>query len=262
MRQGRVAVRSSATLRFYAELNDFLPPRLRQSEVGIEFDVGPSVKDAFEGLGVPHTEVDLVLANGEPVGLAYRLADGDRVSVYPAFRRIDLSPLVPLRPGPPHGLRFATDVHLGALTRYLRLLGFDTRSDPGWTDDELVAVSVAEGRVLATRDRDLLKRRAVTHGLFVRDDDPDEQLLEAVRRLRLGGEIRPFTRCMACNGLLEEADKASVAGRIGPGTRAAFDRFRQCRSCGRVYWEGAHRPRLLGLVERARAAGTEASPGR
>jgi uncharacterized protein with PIN domain len=246
----------TATVRFYAELNDFLRGDQRQRDTCFPFVMGRSVKDAIEGLGVPHTEVDLILVNGQPVDFGYRLADGDRVSAYPLFKYLDISAVTPLRPQPLHELRFIVDGHLGTLARYLRLLGFDTIFDPDLPDNELAARSGAERRILLTRDRGLLKRRAVTHAVFVRWDDPDEQLLELVHRLPLGANLRPFTRCMVCNGLLEDAHKATVADRLEARTRASFHRFRQCGVCGRVYWEGSHQRRLLDLLERVRAEST------
>jgi uncharacterized protein len=248
----------SVDIRLYAELNDFVLPGRRQHDVSVWFDVTPSVKDAIEGLGVPHTEVDLVLVNGEPVTFDHRLAGGDRISVYPVFERLDISGVTRVRPEPLRDLRFVADGHLGKLCRYLRLVGFDTVGDPWCTDEELAEISVTQRRVLLTRDRGLLKRRAVTHGLFVRDDDADVQLVDVVQRLQLGGRLRPFSRCMACNGLLEDVDKATVAGRLAEGTRRTVERFRECPECRRVYWEGAHLPRLQALVERARTAGLSA----
>ena len=72
-----------ATLRVYGELNDFLPPADRQATRAVPFGPGTTVKDFLEGRGVPHTEIDLVLVNGESVGFGRPLADGDRA---PAFR--------------------------------------------------------------------------------------------------------------------------------------------------------------------------------
>jgi uncharacterized protein with PIN domain len=251
-----VAPLPTATFRFYAELNDFLPPERRQRDVPYRFHVALSVKDAIEGLGVPHTEVDLILVDGRSVGFDHRLADSDRVSVYPVFERIDISGLTRLRPEPMRDVRFVADGHLGTLARYLRLLGFDTRFDRAAADDALAAVSVEDRRILLTRDRGLLKRRSITHGLFIRNDDPHQQVLEVVRRLHLETKLQPFTRCMRCNGILRDVDKAAVADRLEPATRERYESFRECTGCGRVYWEGSHHPRLLALVERARVAGS------
>jgi hypothetical protein len=118
-------------VRFYSELNDFVAPWRRGRTTACAFDVSGSVKDLIEALGVPHTEVDLVLANGESVDFSYRVKDGDRISVYPQFEAMDISPLVRLRPQPLRDLRFVADAHLGRLAAYLRMAGFDTayRSD-------------------------------------------------------------------------------------------------------------------------------------
>ncbi len=242
-----------AAIRVYAELNDFLALGQRQRDVSLTFEVPPSVKDAIESLGVPHTEVDLILVNGKPVDFQYRLVDGDRVSVYPSFQHIDISGLTRLRPEPLDEVRLVVDGHLGTLGRYLRLLGFDTRFDPASSDSVLADVSASERRVLLTRDRGLLKRRCVTHGFFVRADDPVQQLLDVVRRLHLGDQLRPFSRCMVCNGLLDDVDKAVIDDQLEEGTRRAFDTFRQCHDCDRVYWEGSHHDRLHALVAEVRA---------
>jgi uncharacterized protein len=242
----------TATIRFYAELNDFLAPDRRQRDVRYEFLVPPAVKDVIEAFGVPHTEVDLVLANGISVGFGYRLADGDHISVYPTFERLDIAGLT-AQPEPLREVRFVADGHLGTLARYLRLLGFDTRCDTEWSDETLATTSVSERRILLTRDRDLLKRRAVTHGLFLRHDDPRHQIVDVVRRLHLGKRLHPFTRCMACNGLLKDVDKDLVQEQLQPRTQQQFDEFRSCRDCHRVYWKGSHHRRLLELVAYVRA---------
>ncbi len=117
-----------AVLRFYAELRDFLAPERRSGTVTHTFDVPGSVKDVIEASGVPHTEVDLILANGESVDFSYQMAEGDRISVYPVFESFDISSVARVRPEPLRQVRFVLDGHLGRLARYLRLLGFDSLS--------------------------------------------------------------------------------------------------------------------------------------
>lgn len=112
-----------ASFRFYAELGDFLPPDRRGVTFAHEFHDRPSVKDVIESLGVPHTEVDLVLADSEPVDFSWRLRDGTRVSVYPVFESIDVAPVTRLRPAALREVRLVVDGHLGRLGRYLRMLG-------------------------------------------------------------------------------------------------------------------------------------------
>ena len=243
-----------AELRFYAELRGFLAPARRSGTVTHIFRVPGSVKDVIESYGVPHTEVDVILANGESVDFSYQVVDGDRISVYPMFEAFDVSALVRVRPQPLREVRFVLDGHLGKLARHLRLLGFDARYANDPTDVDLVAISNSERRVLLTRDVGLLKRGSVTHGCFVQSTDPREQVREILRRLQLVDRIDPYTRCLACNGSLEPIDKQDVADRLPPKTRELYDEFKSCTTCRKIYWRGAHHQRLDRIIAVARGA--------
>ena len=237
-----------AYFRFYAELGDFLPPSRRGVAFPHEFRGGPSVKDAIESLGVPHTEIDLILADGESVDFSWPLRDGARVSVYPVFESLDIAPLARVRPAPLREVRFVLDVHLGRLARSLRMLGFDARWSNDAGDAELAGLAAAEHRVLLTRDAGLLKRRSVTHGYRVRETDPRRQLVEVVHRLDLLRSIVPFRRCLCCNALLEVVRKEDVADALPPRVRERHAAFRRCPACRRVYWAGSHHRRMEALV--------------
>jgi uncharacterized protein len=238
-----------ATLRFYAELNDLLPEEHRAALITREFDVPGSVKDFIEACGVPHTEVDLIIVNGESVGFDHLVRDGDHVSVYPVFESFDISPIAKTRPKPLRDSTFVADVHLGRMARYLRLLGFDTLYDRDRLDAELAEISSIEGRILLTRDVELLKRNAVTHGYFVRSVEPRRQVVEVARRFHLEDDLRPFTRCMVCNGGLSPVPKAEIEDRLPPATRQHIDDYSKCTECGRVYWHGAHHSELRRIIE-------------
>jgi uncharacterized protein len=119
-------------------------------------------------------------------------------------------------------------------------------------DDELARISADEHRILLTRDRGLLKRRAITHGLFVHSQDPEEQALEVIRRLDLGQRLAPLTRCLHCNGTLAAVAKHEVIDQLEPLTRQYYEEFSRCTDCGRIYWAGSHHAKLLNLVERLR----------
>lgn len=246
-----------AALRFYAELCDFLSPARRTGRIDHAFVEPGSVKDVIESYGVPHTEVEIVLANGRSVDFHHQVADGDQISVYPMFESFDVSSLVRLRPAPLRVARFVLDVHLGTLARRLRLLGFDTWYQRDTSDDELVAISTDQRRILLTRDLQLLKRRAVTHGAFVRSTDPRTQVRDVVRRFQLASSVAPYTRCLACNGRLEEVAKADVESRLPPMTRRLYHEFRRCIECDRTYWRGAHRGGLQAMI--ADALGAEST---
>ena len=239
----------SATFRFYEELNDFLAPERRGHEFDAPCARAASTKHMIEALGVPHTEVELVLVNGESVGFDRILRDGDRVAVYPKFEALDITPLLRVRAQPMREMRFIADAHLGGLAHLLRMTGFDTLYDNAFRDEEIVRIAAADGRVVLTRDRDLLKRRSVTHGCYVRTLHAAEQIRELFDRLDLARSARPFTLCLHCNAPLDAVDKAQVAARLPHGVRDRYERFSTCPVCKRIFWEGSHWQSMRAMVE-------------
>ncbi|MCG6965736.1 MAG: Mut7-C ubiquitin/RNAse domain-containing protein [Chromatiaceae bacterium] len=242
---------AEATIRFYAELNDFLPLARRRQDIGVYFDPPCPLRHLVESLGVPHTEIELVLLNGNSVDLEAPVDDGDRIAVYPMFEALDVTPLLRLRPAPLREPRFFADAQLGRLAGYLRLLGFDTLYQNRIGDAALVELANAERRIILTRDRRLLMRRAVTHGCHVRPVKPIEQLAYVVERCDLVRAAHPFTRCMDCNGLLHGVAKQAVWEQLEPATRIHYDAFWQCDHCARIYWKGSHYRALQRLVDTA-----------
>ena len=240
---------SRVALRFYAELNDFLRDARKQTRFTVALNRRTSVKDLIESLGVPHTEVEVILANGESVDFSYIVQEQDDLSIYPMFESVDVTPLLRLRDRPLRVPRFVLDCHLGRLARYLRQFGFDTLYRNDYTDDDLAETSASEHRILLTRDRTLLKRSIITHGYFVREFDPRRQLDEVIRRFDLRGQIVPFGRCTRCNGIVEEVEKQAVESELEPKTRLYFDRFWQCTGCRQIYWEGSHVKHMIRLTD-------------
>jgi uncharacterized protein len=236
-------------LRFYEELNDFLPPERRKITFAHALTRRTSVKDLIESFGVPHTEVEVILINGESVDFSYIVQPGDRISVYPMFESVDVSPLIRLREKPLRDPRFVIDANLGQLARYLRLLGFDVVYRNDFTDRQVAQIAQREKRIVLTRDRALLQQKIITHGYFVRADKPREQVREILARLDLYGALRPFTRCLRCNGELETVDKEAVLHQLEPKTKKYYDRFRRCKNCGQAYWRGSHFNRMEKLCD-------------
>lgn len=232
--------RRCSHFRVHGRLQRFLSPRRRGDGVDFCFDGRPALKDPVEALGIPHTEVDTVRIDGCAVDLRARLDGGEVVEVYPALRQSIAGPA-----------RFVLDVHLGRLAGYLRLLGFDTRYGNDVGDDELVARSVGEQRILLSRDAALLKRSAVERGAFVYATDPAGQVVEIVERFDLRPRIRAFERCSRCNGAIAPLDPGAAAPLVPARVRARVDRFSQCSACRHVYWQGSHGPRLWQRLEHA-----------
>jgi uncharacterized protein with PIN domain len=247
----------TAFFRFYEELNDFLPREKRKNRFAYGFDKTPSIKDAIEALGVPHTEVDLVIVNGQSVDFGYHLADSDDVAVYPVFESLDISPLVRLREKPLRDPKFICDVHLGKLSRLLRLLGFNTLYRNDYSDQDIVECALCDTRCILTRDRGILKRRVVTHGYCLRSTVPEEQAKEVLRRFDLYARAHPFSLCTECNGSIARADRESVLSIIPEKTKKCYNEFYKCSSCGRVYWQGSHFDALQNTVSAILHAGHE-----
>ncbi|CAM5515270.1 Mut7-C RNAse domain-containing protein [Streptomyces sp. NPDC091290] len=226
---------------FAPELHLFVAGARRRGATALTTDGVSTLGHVVESLGVPLTEVGTLLVDGRPVPVAHVPRAGESVTVKPVER--------PQRvPGAP--LRFLLDVHLGTLARRLRLLGVDTAyesTDIG--DPALAARSAAEKRVMLSRDRGLLRRRELWAGGYVYSTRPEEQLRDVLDRFR--PDLRPWTRCTACNGLLRQATKDEVADQLAGGTRRTYDVFAQCTACGRAYWKGAHHEQLEAIVERA-----------
>jgi hypothetical protein len=163
----------------------FSAPERQYVSFGHEASATETVKHAIESLGVPHTEVDLILVNGIPVPFSHPLLPGDQVSVYPVFESLDVREVQRLRPTPLRTLRFVLDRQLGELAVRLRVQGFDCWYQSHADDARLTQLSVEENRILLTRDADLLERSAVTRGYFVRHTDPARQLREVAERFDL-----------------------------------------------------------------------------
>ncbi len=238
-----------AHFRFHGVLNDFLSPSQKEQWLDYVFRDHPGIKDPIETLGAPHPEVSLILVNGMPVDFRYQLRHGDRVEVHPVEPggiAIEGPPLWPPLPSPP---RFVVDVNLGKLTRWLRLLGFDTAWRNDYSDRQVVELAVAEQRIILTRDRRLLFHRVIEHGFWVRAVKPEQQVREVLERLQLRNRIHPFRYCLECNGLIEPVGKEEILGRLEPLTRRYYNEFYRCSRCGRIYWKGSHYTNLMQKLE-------------
>jgi len=239
----------TATFRFYEELNDFLPPALRHREFERTCVRAATVKYMIEALGVPHTEVELILINGESAGFDRFLREGDRVAVYPTFEAFDVTPLLRMRDHPLRVTRFVADVHLGGLARLLRMTGFDTLFDTELEDSAIAAIAARDHRIVLTRDCELLKRPDITHGCFVHAHKSALQLREIFERLDLARSARPFTLCVHCDAPLRGVDQSMVQQRVPAPVFDCYKRFFICDGCGRIFWERRHWQRMLGLLD-------------
>jgi uncharacterized protein len=242
--------RHNVRLRFYSDLNLLLSRERRGVSFIRSLTEPASVKDVIESCGVPHTEVDVILVNGEPEDFQYLVTGDEQISVYPVIHSIDIPATDRLQNRELHDPRFVVDVNLGKLVRYLRLCGFNTAYRNNTSDSELINTMLKEDRVLLTRDRKLLMHKVIRNGMLVYSDEPVDQLVEVMNRFELYTKTTPFSRCINCNGILELAKKADVIDQLEPLTKRYFDRFSKCNQCGQVYWDGSHRKRLQSKLKK------------
>ncbi len=247
MEKNRIKSRA-VFLRFYEELNDFLPPHKRKIRFEHNYSGTPSVKDLIESLGVPHTEVDLILVNGQSATFKYKLNNGDDISVYPEFESMDITPLQKLRPAPLRRPRFILDVHLGSLARYMRMLGIDTLYRNDYPDEEIIEISVSGKRAILTRDLGILKNGTVKRGYFVRNTEPVKQIEEVINRFDLARNIKEFSRCVKCNSRLRKIKKETIIDILSPKVKQQRNEFTFCPFCGKVYWKGTHYEKMKKLI--------------
>ncbi len=237
------------SIRFYEELNDFLNRNKRKVRFTHNFTGKPTVKDIIESLGVPHTEVDLILVNGVSVGFDHIVKNGNDISVYPEFESINIAKIQRLRPKPLRRPKFVLDVHLGALARYMRMLSFDTKYQNNLTDKEIIQISVQEKRAILTRDVGILKHSKVVRGYYLRNTTPLKQIKEIVNRFDLKNEKKEFTRCLECNSILKRIDKKIIEEKLPLKVKEEQKEFYICKSCRKIYWHGTHVEKMKLLIE-------------
>ena len=238
-----------AIFRFYEELNDLLPTTRQKTDFEVTFQERRSVKDMIEALGVPHTEVDLILVNGKSEGFSYLLQDKDHVSVYPIFESLDIEGVTRLRTFPLRKTKFIADINLGDIVRCMRTLGLDVYFDPSMSSRDIIGVSCSEHRIILTKSRKLLKFKEVSHGILIRPGTTTEQVIKIIDDLDIRKQIKPFTICLVCGFLLERVSKEQIEDRIPPKTKAFCDEYAYCRKCDKIYWKGTHYIRMKKRID-------------
>jgi uncharacterized protein len=239
-------------LNLHGDLDFFLRSGARGRRIKRSLSEKTSVKDVIESCGVPHTEIDLILINEEPVDFGHAIASEADVELYPVgaippvFKHKHLQVTT--------ATRFVADGHLGRLARDLRLLGFDVAYDSAAEDRQLLRVMERENRALLTRDRRLLMHAVVRTGYCPRSQNAEEQTIEVIRRFDLLGSIAPFTRCLRCNAPLRKVSKAEIIERLEPLTKIYYEQFRRCTDCDQIYWAGSHFLKLQKRLEQIRAS--------
>jgi uncharacterized protein with PIN domain len=135
---------------------------------------------------------------------------------------------------------------LGRLARWLRIMGYDTEYFPEIGDAELVARAEQSGRVILTRDTLLVgRKKARDSSFFVTGDHFRDQLRQVAAAFSLDPFTRFLTRCLECNAPLHDIDRKYAEGQVPPFVAVTQESIRGCTICGRFYWGGTHRERMV-----------------
>ena len=225
---------------FDSSLNDFLPSHKKEQEFAYTFTGNPSVKDAIEAIGVPHVEIgEIIGEGGKRINLDDKVENSINVHVYPVSLQ-----------NYPSNITFIADVHLGKLAKALRLLGFDTVFDQSSTDQTIISTAIEEHRIVLSRSINLLKNKKVQYGYWLRDQLVENQIVEVLKYFGLSSKIRPFVRCLVCNGKIDEVQKEKISTSLPADTVKYFNEFYHCTNCSRVYWKGSHYDKMMLFIER------------
>jgi hypothetical protein len=185
---------TKAVFRFYEELNAYLPVDRRKRDFELEFEDRNTVRELIEGLGVPCEEVDLILANGEPVGFHHVPREGERVSVYPVFEALNISEITRLSGRPLRTIKFVLDVNLMELSEYLQASGYDVHFDARVSRNEIIAISKKERRIILSTDPHFLRSEGITRAILLPRATPKVQFRKIMEQLDIHPENKVHPR--------------------------------------------------------------------
>lgn len=239
------------SLIFDPALYYFLRPENRTFERKLLLTRKASIKDIIESQGVPHTEIGRIVANGQAVDFSFIPRQEQKIELSAIHPPFDVFHPSLLRPHPLAEWRFIVDVNVAKLASLLRMLGFDTAYSRHFSDCSIARLAALEQRIVLSRDIELFKRKQITFGRWIRNTDPDAQLVEVLHFFGIKGPFVPFSRCLKCNRPLEPVPKKEIEYRLEPKTRRYFHHFKICRQCHQIFWRGSHFDEMCHRLENA-----------
>lgn len=152
---------------------------------------------------------------------------------------------------------FIADVMLGRLAKWLRIAGFDVLYSNRFSDDELIAISNREGRVLLSRDTRLLIRKSVRDFIFLESQDIQTQIRQVFKTMHIPSISFLLTRCLSCNEELVETARDSVRRSVPAFVYETQTHFKSCPKCNKIFWAGTHRRSVIRTLEKLLAITVE-----
>ena len=236
-------------LRFYEELNNYLPVRRRKVWFEYRFSDKPTIKDIVELIGVPYSEIDLILVNGKSVNFSFKVKNNDKVSVYPVFEAFDISTVSRLRTKPLREPNFIVEANLGKLAKYLRLFGFDVYyQNTNGNNSSVDSLTKKNTPIVLTRGKNIFKKKLITHGYQVKSNDPKKQIEEVINKFDLFSRIKPLIFCLQCNEKIVPIEKNKIINKLPSKIPQYFNEFFICPTCKKIYWRGIHYQTMLAFV--------------
>jgi len=151
-------------------------------------------------------------------------------------------------------IKFFADNNVGKLAKWLRMMGYDTRFFNSGDDSHMIAIALAEGRVILTRDTQIMRRRVVTSGqlkaILIQGDEPERQMRQVIDSLNLDCQFRPFTICLECNQPLVPRTREQVKDLVPPYVFQTQVQYVECPTCHRIYWRGTHWQAMTGKLSK------------
>lgn len=177
-----------AELRFYEELNRFLPQDERKKTQIFCWKGDCRLWEALQAFSVPLDEIDLAIANDKSVSFNYHLKDGDRIALYPVFESLDISSIIRLRKKPLRKIAFILERRLDKLADYLEELGIEVSRYLSSEADEaemIIRLCQKKNRIFLTQKKEIFYCNEITHAYLIRSQQPKWQLREVLRRFQL-----------------------------------------------------------------------------
>jgi hypothetical protein len=166
--------------RFYEELNDYLPKKLRKRDIEVLLKGPRTLRSIIKSFDIPLSEVDLILVNGVSADFEYVLDGGERVSVYPVFELLNIRQVTRVRETPLRNIRFIADADLTEMAGEMQRSGFDVVCFPNISWEEIREISIKERRIILTKSKAIVELPGVTHAVLIHSEDRMDQRQEVM----------------------------------------------------------------------------------